>query len=121
MPQTVHDAIPPDLRGLAAVTHLSGLAGYVVPFGGILVPIIIWVVKRDTPVIARIARQAIFLNLAAFLGVLLGVVLFVTVILLPVALLLWAVLAVVVIALPVVGAIKATEGTYYRYPLVGSF
>ena len=28
-------------RGLSAFTHLSGLAGYIIPLGGVIVPIII--------------------------------------------------------------------------------
>ncbi len=39
--------IPPADRTLAALTHLSGLSGYAIPFGGVLVPIIIWAVKSE--------------------------------------------------------------------------
>ena len=51
-------------RTLAMLTHLSGLAGYIIPLGGILVPVIIWFVKKDDRVIAAIAKQAIMLNVA---------------------------------------------------------
>ena len=37
--------IAPEERTLAALTHLSGLSGYIVPLGGVLVPIIIWAVR----------------------------------------------------------------------------
>ena len=30
--------IPPETRGMAMLTHLSGLAGYLVPLGGVVVP-----------------------------------------------------------------------------------
>ena len=121
MEQTVvnEDSIGPDERGLAAITHLSGLAGYVVPFGGVLVPIIIWIVKSDSRVISGIAKQAVLLNVIVFL---LGIAMFVlaiTIILIPVAIVGGLLLCIAAIALPVVGAIKASEGTYYRYPMVG--
>ena len=109
---------PPD-RGLAALTHLSGLAGYIVPFGGVLVPIIIWMVKKDSAVIAGIAKQAILLNVVVFLMVVVTAILWITIVLIPLVLLFWLALAIVAIALPIVGAIKASDGTYYRYPWVG--
>jgi uncharacterized Tic20 family protein len=31
----------------------------------------------------------------------------------------WVVLGLVALVLPIVGAVKASEGTYYRYPVVG--
>jgi uncharacterized Tic20 family protein len=35
------NAIPPEERTMAALTHLSGLSGYIIPLGGAIVPIII--------------------------------------------------------------------------------
>ena len=112
-------AIAPEDRTLAALTHLSGLSGYVVPLGGILVPILIWATKKDSPVIASIAKQAILLNLIVFLLVCSGFVLFLTVILIPVVVLGWVALGIAAIALPIIGAVRANEGRYYRYPIVG--
>ena len=107
-------------RATAAFTHLSGLAGYLVPLGGVIVPIIIWVVKKDHPVISGIARQAVLLNVFVFIiGLCLGA-LFLTIFLIPVAILGWAVLGLIALVLPVIGAIKANDGIYYRYPVVGS-
>jgi hypothetical protein len=112
-------AIVNEDRTLAALTHLSGLSGYVVPFGGVLVPIVIWIVRRDSLVISSIAKQAVLLNVIVFLLVAATAVLWVTIILIPAVLLFWCALAVVALALPIVGAIKANQGTYYRYPVVG--
>ncbi|TAK14749.1 MAG: DUF4870 domain-containing protein [Acidobacteria bacterium] len=114
-----HIAIAPEDRTLAALTHLSGLSGYIVPLGGILVPILIWMTKKDSPIIASIAKQAILLNLVVFLLVCTGVVLFFTVILIPAVVLAWVVLGLAAVALPIIGALRANEGRYYRYPVVG--
>ena len=112
-------AIDENERTLAALTHLSGLAGYVIPLGGVIVPIVIWIVKSDSPVISSIAKQALFLNVAVFLLVAAFALLMLTVILIPVTFLAWVVIGLGAIALPIVGAIKAFDGTYYRYPLIG--
>ena len=102
------------------LTHLSGLSGYIIPLGGILVPVIIWIVKKDNRVIASIAKQAILLNIAVFVCVLAFVLLALTVILIPLSILACAALALIAIILPIVGAVKASDGTYYSYPVIGT-
>lgn len=118
--QQVKTMISPDDRTLAMLTHLSGLSGYIIPLGGILVPIIIWFVKKDNRVIASIAKQAILLNVAIFVCVLAFGLLALTVILIPVSILAWAALGLIAIILPIVGAVKASDGEYYTYPVIGS-
>ena len=115
--QTV--TISPEERTLAAVTHLSGLAGYIIPFGGIVVPIIIWIVKSESRVISSIAKQAVLLNLIVFLFFCVGAVLFLTILLIPAVVIGWGVLFLGALVLPIVGAIKANDGVYFRYPVVG--
>jgi uncharacterized Tic20 family protein len=46
-------------------------------------------------------------------------VLWITIILIPLVILFWIALGIGAIALPIVGAVKASQGTYYRYPLIG--
>jgi uncharacterized Tic20 family protein len=107
-------------RVLAACTHLSGLAGYIIPLGGVIVPIIIMVVKSESRVISGIAKQALLLNIIVFLAAGLAAILLLTVVLIPVVILFWALLGLAAIALPIVGAVKANDGIYYQYPVVGS-
>ncbi|MEI6246521.1 MAG: DUF4870 domain-containing protein [Acidobacteriota bacterium] len=112
--------IPFSERGLASITHLSGLAGYIFPLGGIVVPIFIYLTKSDSPVIRAIARQAILLNLTVFALACAGVALFFTILLIPAVIVGWVVLGFAALGLPIIGAIKAADGTYYRYPVVGA-
>lgn len=112
-------SIAPEDRTLAALTHLSGLSGYVIPLGGVLVPIIIWAVKSDSKVISSIAKQAILLNVVVFVLIACTALLWLTVILIPAVILSWVLLGLGAIALPIIGALKAWEGAYYRYPVIG--
>jgi uncharacterized protein len=111
--------IAPEERTLAALTHLSGLSGYVIPLGGVLVPIIIWAVKSDSKVISSIAKQALLLNFVVFVLIACTALLWITVVLIPAVILFWIALGLAAIALPIVGAIKALDGGYFRYPVVG--
>lgn len=112
-------SIAPEERTLASLTHLSGLAGYIIPLGGVIVPIVIWAVKSQSRVISSIARQALVLNLAVFATVAVTALLWLTIILIPVVVVLWVLLGLAAIVLPIVGAVRAREGVYYRYPVVG--
>ena len=112
----------PEDRNFAAIAHLSGLAGYLVPMGGVIVPIILIVTQTDRPVIRAIAKQALYLNLLVYFQVVLFIVLWFTVIFIPIAIVLGIILGItgiVAIVLPILGAIKALDGEYFRYPLVG--
>jgi uncharacterized Tic20 family protein len=111
--------IAPEDRTLATLTHLSGLSGYIVPFAGVIVPIVIWMVKSENKVIAAIAKQAILLNVVAFVVFAVTAVLALTIILLPIAIVCWILLGIAVVVLPIVGALKANDGHYYAYPIVG--
>jgi uncharacterized Tic20 family protein len=111
--------IAPEERTLAALTHLSGLAGYVIPLGGVLVPIILWIVKSESRIISSVAKQALLLNVLVFVLVLITAILWITVILIPFVIVFWILLGLAAIALPIVGAVKAYDGAYYRYPVIG--
>jgi len=117
--QSTPVTIAPEERTLAALTHLSGLAGYVIPLGGVLVPIIIWAVKSESKVISSIAKQALLLNLIVFVLIAGSALLWLTILLIPAVIFFWVLLGLAAITLPIIGAIKALDGTYYRYPLVG--
>jgi uncharacterized Tic20 family protein len=113
------ETIAAEDRTLAALTHLSGLAGYLIPMGGVIVPIVIWIVKSESPVISSIAKQALLLNVIVFALVALTALLWLTIILIPVVVVFWMALGLAAVVLPIVGAVKASDGVYYRYPVVG--
>ncbi len=100
---------------LGIVCHLLGFAGLVVPFGGnVIGPLVLWLVKRaESPYLDAVGKEVVNFNIsftiylaAAFLTVfiLLGFVL------MPAVGIVWLVLT-------IIGAIKASEGKIYRYPL----
>ncbi|MGK7295380.1 MAG: DUF4870 domain-containing protein [Candidatus Wenzhouxiangella sp. M2_3B_020] len=103
-----------DLRLWATLLHLSVLAGFVVPFAGLVVPIVIYILKKDelpglqphfNVVINWIISLVIYAVVCAILVfVIIGVFLF------------W-VLALIALVFPIIGAIKANDGEVWNYPL----
>jgi uncharacterized Tic20 family protein len=111
--------ISPADQSLAIMTHLAGLAGYVIPLLGMIVPIVIWIVKSENRTISAIAKQAVILNVAVFLLALLLVLPALTVILIPLSIAGWIALTLAALAFPIIGAVKASDGEYYSYPGLG--
>jgi len=72
------------------------------------------------PLISAIARQAVLLNVVAFVAFGAAAVLLLTVILIPAVILFWILLGIAAVVLPIIGALKANDGIYYKYPVVGA-
>lgn len=111
-----HELPSKDARMWAMMCHLGGLAGFIgIPFGNIIVPLIIWMVKRESdPFIDYHGREAlnfqISLTIYAFVAALLILVL--------VGIVLLAILGIAGLVLTIIAAIKANDGHAYRYPFV---
>jgi uncharacterized Tic20 family protein len=93
--------------------HLSVLSGLVIPFAGLLVPLVLWLVNRKDPRLdaqgKEVMNWVIFISIYLVVSALLVLVL--------VGILLLALGAVAVIVFAIMGAIKASKGEFFRYPM----
>lgn len=97
----------------ALFAHLSALAGFIIPFGSIIGPLIIWLIKKDTmPFVDDQGKEALNFQITAAIAFVACVVLMIVLIGL---LLIWVV-AIADLVLIILAAIKANEGVAYRYP-----
>ncbi len=104
--------------GLAMFTHLSILIGFIIPFFGLIVPIVVWITKKDSDELATAnAKEAINFQISVLLWSLLLVGLAFLGPMLWVAAVLAVVMMIAFIVLPIVAAVKANGGDQYRYPL----
>lgn len=95
------------------VLHLSQLAGYLVPVAGLVAPIVLWLVRKDDPEIDRHGREVTNWIIFEFIGILISALL--TLVCIGyVFLLIFVILGV---ACPIIGAVKASSGEFYRYPM----
>jgi uncharacterized Tic20 family protein len=114
-----------DDRTWGMLSHLGAVAGIVLGVGtiGWLAPLVIWLVYRErSPFVGFHALQELFFQLAwlAILAVGWGITLILMMLLVGFLLLpVMGILHLVPIIWAVIAAIKANNGEWYEYPLVG--
>lgn len=113
-PVTDPTAMPTqDERTWGMIAHLAALAGFIVPFGNILGPLVVWLAKREHSVFVGLeAREALNFNITLAIG---AVVCFLL-LRLSIGVLFAAMLAVFWLVMTIIAALKANEGVAYRYP-----
>lgn len=91
------------------VCHLSIFVGV-----GLLLPLIVYLVKKvESPLVAEHAKEALNFHISLVLyGIITGLLCLVFI-----GLLLIPVLLIIGVVFPIIAAIKASNGEFYRYPL----
>lgn len=101
-------------RDWALFAHLSAFSGHFIPFGHILGPLVIWILKRDTmPFVSDQAKESLNFQITMTIALIISCVL----ILLAVGFILVPAVWLFDIVVTIIAAIKASEGVAYRYPL----
>lgn len=105
-------------RTWAAFTHLSALCGFIVPFGNIIGPLVMWMMKRDQfPFVDQQGKEALNFQISMTIYAIVSAILFIVligIILLPIVLLLN-------IIFTIIAGVKANEGVAYTYPITIRF
>lgn len=110
--------IAENVRQLAVLMHLSALLGYFIPLANLLIPLVIWLVKKDESVdIDAVGREVINFNLSMLIYAVIGFILTFVLIGVLVLLGLWIFGMVVTI----IAALRANDGWRYRYPVTIRF
>ena len=103
-----------ELKLWSTLLHLSLLAGLIIPLGGLIVPIVIYILKKDEipglephwHVVINWMISAIIYAAISFILMILVIGIF----------MLWA-LGLLCLVFPIIGAIKANDGEVWKYPL----
>ncbi len=103
-----------EIRRWAAATHIAAVAGYLIPFGNIIGPLLVWQLKKeDGQFIDDQGKESVNFQITVSIAMLISAAL--TLIL--IGFLLIFVVGLGALILVVIAAIKANEGEAYRYPL----
>ncbi|SDY30516.1 hypothetical protein SAMN04487939_101730 [Lysobacter sp. yr284] len=105
--------ISQDEKTWGMLAHLSTLVGLIVPFGTLLGPLVVWLMKKDTmPFVADQGKEALNFNITVIIGMIIGGIL--TLVLIGVLVMIAVGLAWLV--LTIMAALAANKGEAYRYP-----
>lgn len=113
-PTPANGGIDPAERQMAVFTHISALVGFVIPFGNIIGPLVMWLIKKDTmPFVNDQGKEALNFNITMAIAGVICCILF----LILIGYFLMIALVIVWLIFVIMAAIKASEGVAYRYPL----
>ena len=99
----------------AMYCHLAALAGFVVPFGNVLGPLVVWLIKKDTmPLVDQHGKEALNFQITVSIAILVCIPLVFVIIGIP---LLFAI-GLAALILTIMAAVKVSNGEFdYKYPL----
>lgn len=107
-----------DERMWAMLCHLSALAGFIIPFGNIVGPVVIWQIYKDKSAFIDFhGKESVNFQITMTIFYAVGILL--TIILIGIVVLI--ALGVVSLVFFIIAALKANNGEYYRYPLTIRF
>ncbi len=114
--QTTHPQVTSDVRNWATLSHLSGFVTFVgIPSA--LGPLVMWLLRRDEPYAEFHAKEALNFQISFMIyGIIaaISIIFLIGLLALPAVLITWFVLT-------IKGALRASAGEYYRYPMTMRF
>lgn len=108
----------PATRNYAMGVHLIALVGLLVPFGNIIGPLVMWLIKREqSPVIDAAGKEALNFQISCTIYAVVSALMIFILIGIP----LLFVVGVISVVFAIIAAVKASNGEFYRYPLTIRF
>ena len=105
-------------RDWAMAAHLSALVGLLGNgIGFILGPLVVWLLKKEEhPFVDDQGLEALNFQLTMFIALMVSIVLAFTVVGLVIAIPAMVLVGIFAVVFPIVAAVQAKRGNYYRYP-----
>jgi uncharacterized Tic20 family protein len=102
----------------AMACQLASFAGYMIPLGNVIGPLIVWLIKRqEMPFVNEVGKEAVNFQISLSIYCIISIILCFVLI----GFVLLIGLAILNLIVVVIASIKANEGIYYRYPLTIRF
>ncbi|WP_266364469.1 DUF4870 domain-containing protein [Tellurirhabdus rosea] len=125
--QSYHNPPPPppysslsqsDERMWGMFCHLSALAGFLIPFGNIIGPLIVWQTQKDKSAFVDFhGKESLNFQITMTIAYAVCFLLFI----IAIGVFILPIVAVVSLVLFVIASIKANNGEYYKYPFTIRF
>jgi hypothetical protein len=109
----IAEEVSAEQRQWAFFAHLSALSGFIIPFGNLLGPLIIWQVKKnEMPFVDDQGKEAVNFQITVSIAVIACFLLFLVLI----GFLLLPLVGIAALVLTIIAAVRANNGEAYRYP-----
>jgi len=98
----------------AMLCHLTALAGFIIPLGNIIGPLVIWMMKKDQfPLVDDQGKEAVNFQISMTIYYIISAILIIVII----GIVLLVILALFSLVMTIIAMMKANNGERYRYPL----
>lgn len=105
-------------RTWGMLCHLGALSGYIIPLGSILVPLVIWLVKKDqSSFVNEHGKESVNFQISCLIYAIVAGVLMLALI----GMVLLPVVLIFNVVLTIVAGLKANDGHSYHYPFTIRF
>jgi uncharacterized Tic20 family protein len=118
--ETMQSVPPPaqtasnDERMWAMLCHISSFAGFIIPFGNVIGPLIIWSMKRaEFPLVDDQGKEALNFQISMTIFLIVSAIL----ILVLIGIVFLVILGVFDLIITIIAAVRANSGERFRYPL----
>ena len=103
-----------DMPAFLTLLHLSQLAGLLIPYGGLVLPLVMWLTNKDDfPEVDRHGKVIVNWMISLTIYLIAAAILSLLVIGIP----LLIILGLLALIFPIIGGIKAGNGELWHYPL----
>jgi uncharacterized Tic20 family protein len=110
--------VDPESRKWGMLCHLFAFIGFILPFGSLIAPLIVWQMKKDISLfVDEQGKESVNFQISMSIWMIISMVLIFVVI----GFVLLGILAIIQIVCVIMAAIQANEGKSYRYPLTIRF
>jgi len=107
-----------DERTWGMFCHLIAFSGFIIPFGSIFGPLVIWLIKKDEmPFVDDQGKESLNFQLTMLIAFIISFILVFVLI----GFILMGILLIYEIIVLIIASIKANDGVKYRYPYVIRF
>ncbi len=101
-------------RNWGMACHLAALSGFVIPFGHIIGPLLIWLVKKDeSEYVNDQGKESLNFQISVTIYLIIAAILILVII----GIFLIAAIGIFVLVMVILATIKASNGEKFRYPL----
>ena len=103
-----------DAKTFGMLCHLIAFAGFVIPLGNIIGPLVIWLIKKDEfEFVDDQGKESLNFQISVVIYAIISAILIIVLL----GIFLLIALGIFAIVMMIIAAIRANEGVRYRYPL----